>query len=91
MGLWESLVRDIQVLYIGELARLWKDNLLEKSRVGGVILNFVQQLAGRTLQLYENKAGGINEVAHQSVQQKDSVGFNLLLAIVLSNVTRSHH
>lgn len=40
-GIQESLVRDIQVLYIGEVAKLWKDNLLEKSRVGGVILNFV--------------------------------------------------
>jgi hypothetical protein len=74
------------VLYIGELAKLWKENLLSMSRVGGVILNFVQQLAGRSLQLYENKAGEINDGI-----QKDNVGFNLLLAIVLSNVTRSHH
>ena len=87
IGLWESLVRDIQVLYIGELSQLWKDNLLEKSRVGGVILNFVQQLAGRSLQLYENRAGGVSDGGHE----KDNVGFNLLLAIVLSNVTRSHH
>ena len=89
VGIQESLVRDIQVLYIGELTKLWKDNLLEKSRFGGVILNFVQELAGRTLQLYESKASSLGDTAQTNV--KDSMGFNLLLAVVLANVTRSHN
>ena len=57
-GLWESLVRDIQVLYIGDLTRIWKENLIKHSKYGGVILNFIQQIANRTLQLYENKSDG---------------------------------
>lgn len=57
-GLWESLVRDIQVLYIGDLARLWKDTLLKHTRVGGVILHFIQHLSGISLALFESKQGG---------------------------------
>lgn len=40
-GLWESLVRDIQVLYVGDLASLWKETLLKHTRVGGLILNYI--------------------------------------------------
>lgn len=99
-GLWESLVRDIQVLYIGDLTRIWKENLIKHSKYGGVILNFIQQIANRTLQLYENKSDGhatvgVNQIfdvlKNNTVQlAKDSVGFNILLAAVLSNLTKSH-
>ena len=58
-GLWESLVRDIQVLYMGELARLWKDTLLKHTRgVAGLILHYIQHLSGISLQLFESKQGG---------------------------------
>jgi hypothetical protein len=47
VGLWESLVRDIQVLFIGDLSRLWKNNILSNSKYGSVMLSFVHQLSSR--------------------------------------------
>ena len=88
-GLWESLVRDIQVLYIGDLTKLWKDTLLPHTSVGGVILNFVQHVAGVSLALYESKLGSQADAATH-IPTRDCVGFNLLLAITLFNVTKSH-
>ena len=41
--------------------------------------------------LYESKQGGVSDAAAQvSSTQRDCVGFNLILAIVLFNVTKSH-
>lgn len=40
-GLDVSHVRDIQVLMVGDLLQLWKQNLLKHSKVGGILLNFI--------------------------------------------------
>lgn len=65
--------------------------MLKHTRVGGVILNYIQHLSGISLALYENKHGAAQDAAAQvSSTQKDCVGFNLLLALVLFNVTKSH-
>ena len=87
-GLWESLVRDIQVLYLGELACMWKETLLKHTRAAGLILHYIQHLSGISLALFESKQGGAQDAA--SSAQRDCVGFNVLLAIVLFNVTKSH-
>ena len=91
-GLWESLVRDIQILYVGDLVRMWKETLLKHTRVSGVILHYVQHLSGTALALFESRQGGSqgDPAVQVSMVQRDCVGFNLLLAIVLFNITKSH-
>lgn len=43
-GLNESLTRDIQVMYTGDLMRLWKMELL-KLKIGPLMLNFMQRIS----------------------------------------------
>lgn len=47
-GLNESLKRDIQVMYTGDLMRLWKMELL-KLKIGPLMLNFMQRISNQTL------------------------------------------
>ena len=53
LGLWESLVRDLQVLYVGDLAKLWKQSLVESSKYAAVILNFVHSVSDRAVSLLD--------------------------------------
>ena len=70
-------------MVIGELFIAWKKILLNDSQWSHSILNYMNTLSLRTLQLFENKG----EAAFGS---KDYVGINLLLAITLYNVSHSH-
>jgi len=75
---------------IGELAQHWKRNILAHSKTGGVLINFVQNLTMRTLYMYEAHSNPTQLAEIPKYSGKDYVGFNLLLAITLCNVTRSH-
>ena len=66
---------------------MWKETLLKHTKVGGVILHYIQHLSGTALALFESKQG---DQRSAEVSQRDFVGFNLLLAIVLFNLTKSH-
>jgi len=66
--------------------RLWKQDLL-KLKIGPVILNFMQKVAGFTLQVYENRT---SELSEQLDTSRDGIGFNLLLAAVIFNIFKSH-
>ena len=77
------------MLLVGSIARMWKSNLMTYTKIGGVILNFVQEISCKTLQLFESRSADSNDIISTPI--KDSVGFNLLLAIVLCNVTKSHN
>lgn len=82
-GLNESLVRDIQIILMGEISNTWKNNIIQDSEYPNSILNFISILSSRTLHLFENKQDASGLLA------KDYVGINLLMAITLYNVTHS--
>jgi len=74
-------------LYLGGLLRLYKEALLKEQEAhtehvrdvsGGAIIQYLQTLSSRTLAEFENE------------QNSSELGFNLLIAIVVSNLTKSH-
>lgn len=85
-GLNENMVRDIQIILVGELFIEWKKILLQPSllSVSVPLLNFINILSQRTLHLFEIKSENEFSVI------KDFIGLNLLMAITLYNVSRSH-
>ena len=85
-GLNENMVRDIQIIMMGEVFIEWKKILLQPSllSVSAPILNFINILSQRTLHLFEIKSDNEFSVI------KDFIGLNLLMAITLYNVSRSH-
>lgn len=56
-GLWESLVRDIQIVFFGEIAQLWKSDLQGTSEVADQIFKFMWKLTSRCSSNYESIAG----------------------------------
>ena len=48
------------------------------------MLNLLQTLSQRTLAQFEAR------LSEEAIPEKDQVGFNLLYAIVISNITKSH-
>lgn len=83
ISLSETLFKDIQLIYLGELISLWKNTLIQTSENSVAILNFINTLAQRTLHLFENKQDQSNLLA------KDYVGINLLHGITYYNATHS--
>jgi hypothetical protein len=75
---------------IGDLTQLWKRNILAKSKTGGVLINFIQHLTMKALYMYEAHSNPSLLAELPKYHGKDYVGFNLLLAITICNVTRSH-
>jgi hypothetical protein len=51
------------------------------------MLNFMQKVAGFTLQVFENRTSDLSEQLDTS---RDGMGFNLLLAVVIFNISKSH-
>ena len=84
-NLTESLVKDIQVLIIGELSTYYKDSIQQflKPTMSKALISFINCLSNRTVQLFENKDMHANQLV-----VKDFVGLNLLLALTLNNITR---
>ncbi len=85
-GLNENMVRDIQIIMMAEIFIEWKKILLQPCvlQVSSPILNFINILSQRTLHLFEIKSENEFSVI------KDFIGLNLLMAITLYNVSRSH-
>lgn len=51
------------------------------------MLNFMQKVAGFTLQVFENRTSDLSE---QLDTARDNLGFHLLLAVVICNISKSH-
>jgi hypothetical protein len=47
----------------------------------------MQKVAGFTLQVFENRTSDLSEQLDTS---RDNLGFNLLLAVVICNISKSH-
>lgn len=86
-GVTESLVRDLQVMWMGQIFLQWRNVLLETSvkQIAGIstnIIKFIRTISLRTLNVFERQ----NEV--QMASDKDYVGLNLLMALTLYVVSR---
>lgn len=89
-GVTESFIRDLQVMWIGEVTSRWKLKITEGAEdqessqivAGPVVLDFINIMSHRTLAAFDGKT--------ESAPQKDFVGLNILMALVLYQITRSN-